>query len=90
MGRESHSRDINVFKLWSVIPCKRSNKFFKLWGSLAMQEEYLGLWSFPIFFGVLHETGKKPLTLNEAFMKRIWANQVLKPLLRALEGKHHS
>ena len=55
-----------------------------------MQEEYLGLWSFPIFFGVLHETGQKPLTLNEAFMKRIWANQVLKPLLRALEGKHHS
>ena len=55
-----------------------------------MQEEYLGLWSFPIFFGVLHETEKKPLTLNEAFMERIWANQVLKPLLRALEAKHHS
>ena len=42
----------------------------KLWGSIAMQDEYLGFWSFPIFFWVLHYIGKNISTLNQAFIKK--------------------
>ena len=53
-------------------------------GSVAMQ--LTGFWSFPIFFGVLHETGSKLFTFNQAFIKKIWTNQVLKLIfLWALE-----
>ena len=38
--------------------------------------EYLGFWSFPIF------------TLNQAFIKIIWENQVLKFFRWTLEEKH--
>ena len=48
----------------------------KLWGSVAMQ--LTGFWSFPIFFRVLHWTGNKLFTVNQAFIKNIWTNQVLK------------
>ena len=35
-----------------------------------MQDEHLGLWSFPIFFQVLHYTGNNFSTLNQAFIKK--------------------
>ena len=61
----------------------------KLWGSIAMQDEYLGFWSFPIFFRVSHYIGKNLSTLNQAFIKKqVLENQVLKLFLLALEAKH--
>ena len=33
-----------------------------------MQGEHIGFWSFPIFFQVLHWTGNKIFTLNQAFI----------------------
>ena len=42
----------------------------KLWGSVAMQDEIIGFWSFPIFFRVLNQTGNKLFTLNQAFIKK--------------------
>ena len=47
-----------------------NGKIFKLWGSIAVQDEYLGFWSFPIFFRVLHQTGNNLFTLNQAFIKK--------------------
>ena len=48
----------------------------KLWGSVAMQDELIGFWSFPIFFS----------HLIKLLLKNIWKNQVLKLMfLWALE-----
>ena len=33
-----------------------------------MQDEHKGFWSFPIFFQVLHWTGNKIFTFNQAFV----------------------
>ena len=41
-----------------------------MWGSIAMQDKLIGFWSFPIFFRVLHQTGNKLFTLNQAFIKK--------------------
>ena len=41
-----------------------------MWGSIAMQDELIGFWSFPIFFRVLHQTGNKLFTLNQTFIKK--------------------
>ena len=59
----------------------------KLWGSVAMQDEIIGFWSFPIFFRVLNQTGNKLFTLNQAFIKKHSKTyQVLKLIfLSALE-----
>ena len=52
-----------------------------------MQDECIGFWPFPIFFQVLHQTGNKLFILNQAFIKNIWKNQLLKLiLLWALEA----
>ena len=61
----------------------------KLWGSVAMQDEIIGFWSFPIFFRVLNQTGNKLFTLNQAFIKKHSKTyQVLKLIfLWALERK---
>ena len=48
--RESNSRDNNIIKLWIVYPCRSNTKNLKLWGSIAMQDEPVGFWPFPIFF----------------------------------------
>ena len=61
-------------------------KNMKLWGSIAMQDEHLGFWSFPIFF---RKETIFPL-LIKLLLKNIWENQVLKIFLRALQTKHHS
>ena len=42
----------------------------KLWSSIAVQDELIGFWSFPIFFQVLHKTGDKLFTLHQAFTKK--------------------
>ena len=63
-------------------------KVLKLWGSIIMQGEHLGFWSFPILFQVLHQIGNNLSTLNQAFIKSIWENQVLKLFLWSLETKH--
>ena len=57
----------------------------KLWGSIAMQDEHVSFWSFPIFFRVLHQTGNFS-HLIKLFLKNNWKNQVLKLIsLWALE-----
>ena len=58
----------------------------KLWGSIAMQDEHISFWSFPIFFRVLHQTGNKLFALNQAFIKKHFEKQSLKLIfLWALE-----
>ena len=35
-----------------------------------MQDDLICFWPFPIFFRVLHQTGNKFFTLNQAFIKK--------------------
>ena len=52
-----------------ITPYWRKIEILKLWGSVAMQDQHIRFWSFPIFFGVLHQAGNKLFTLNQAFIK---------------------
>ena len=53
--RESSGRDSNIFKLWSVITMYEEWQNFEIVrGSITMQDEYVGFWSFPTFFRVLY------------------------------------
>ena len=56
-----------------------------------MQDGHIGFWSFPIYFRVLHYTGKKLFTLNQAFTKK----HLKKPSSKTYfpvgtRAKHHS
>ena len=44
---------------------------------------WVGFWSFPIGFQVLHQTVNKIFTANQGFTKGIWENQVLKANLHS-------
>ena len=42
----------------------------QLLGLIAMQDERLGFWSFPVFVRVLQWTGNNLFTFNQAFIKK--------------------
>ena len=63
----------------------------KLWGSIAMQDEHISFWSFPIFFRVLHQTGNKLFRLNQAFIKKHLEKPSSKDYFPVdTTAKHHS
>ena len=50
----------------------------KLWGSIAMQDEHISFWSFPIFFEYCIRQETNFSDLIKVLLKNIWKNQVLK------------